>query len=70
MIPGVSNAADIYREAALSAARWGVKLRVSEWAYRNRILTTRSSPEPGVWRTSSHSVPGLHHGRAGRVIAL
>jgi len=27
-------------------------LLVSEWADKNRILTSRSSPEPGLWRTS------------------
>ena len=26
-------------------------LSVSEWADRNRVLTSRSSPEPGQWRT-------------------
>ena len=25
---------------------------ISEWADRHRVLTTRSSPEPGPWRTS------------------
>jgi len=25
---------------------------ISEWADQNRMLTTRSSPEPGLWRTS------------------
>jgi phage terminase large subunit GpA-like protein len=52
MTPDVRNADDTYREAARNAARREAGLRVSEWADQNRILSTRSSPEPGLWRTS------------------
>jgi phage terminase large subunit GpA-like protein len=52
VIPGVTPALDIYREAARAGARPDPRLLVSEWADEHRVLTTRSSPEPGVWRTS------------------
>jgi phage terminase large subunit GpA-like protein len=42
----------IVRAAATAGARPDPILLVSEWADRNRMLTTRSSPEPGPWRTS------------------
>ena len=46
------SAADIYSRAARAGARPDPNLKVSEWADKHRILTTRSSPEPGPWRTS------------------
>jgi phage terminase large subunit GpA-like protein len=50
--PGVRSAEEVYREAARAGARPDPRLLVSEWADQHRILTTRSSPEPGNWRTS------------------
>jgi len=46
------DAAAIYARAAAAGARPDANLRVSEWADKHRVLTTRSSPEPGPWRTS------------------
>jgi phage terminase large subunit GpA-like protein len=46
------SSAEIYRQAAQSAARPDAALKVSEWADKYRMLTLRSSPEPGPWRTS------------------
>jgi phage terminase large subunit GpA-like protein len=45
------SAAEIVADAARSGARPDPQLLVSEWAGRYRILTTRSSPEPGPWST-------------------
>lgn len=44
--------AEVYRQAALAALRPEPNLKISEWADRYRVLTERSSPEPGPWRTS------------------
>lgn len=52
MMPGVSEAHEIYTRAARAGARPDPSLLVSEWADEHRVLTTRSSPEPGLWRTS------------------
>lgn len=41
-----------YREAFLRGLRPDPRITVSQWADRNRQLTTRSSAEPGPWRTS------------------
>lgn len=49
--PDVLSAATIYRRAARAGARPDPDLTVSEWADKHRFLTTRSSPEPGQWRT-------------------
>ena len=46
------TAEEIYSTAAGAGARPDPKLPISEWADQYRILTTRSSPEPGLWRTS------------------
>jgi phage terminase large subunit GpA-like protein len=46
------DVAAIIAEAARSGARPEANLLVSEWADQHRILTTRSSSEPGPWRTS------------------
>ena len=48
----VASAYEVYLAAARKAARPEPRLSVSDWADQYRILTTRSSPEPGVWRTS------------------
>ncbi len=45
------DAATIYREAFIAALQPPLDLTVSEWADQNRILTRRSSSEPGQWRT-------------------
>jgi phage terminase large subunit GpA-like protein len=42
----------IIERAARNGARPEGKRTVSEWADEFRMLTTRSSPEPGRWRTS------------------
>jgi phage terminase large subunit GpA-like protein len=43
-------------QAFLRTFRGAIKppldIKVSDWADRYRILSTRSSPEPGRWRTS------------------
>ena len=49
---GVADTYEIVRRAVRAGARPDPKLLVSDWADRHRILTTRSSPEPGEWRTS------------------
>lgn len=41
-----------YREAFLRGLEPDPRITVSEWADRNRQLTTRSSAEPGPWRTA------------------
>ena len=51
-LPGLAEAYDVTRTACRSGARPDPKLRISEWADQYRVLTTRSSPEPGMWRTS------------------
>ena len=45
------DAAAIYRQAFIEALQPPLDLTVSEWADQNRILTRRSSSEPGEWRT-------------------
>ena len=49
---GVAQAYEVYMRAARTGAKPAPKALVSDWADEHRILTTRSSPEPGVWRTS------------------
>jgi phage terminase large subunit GpA-like protein len=49
--PDQISAAEIYRRSARAGARPDPDLLVSEWADKHRFLTTRSSPEPGQWRT-------------------
>lgn len=51
-LPGLAWAEDITTKACRAGARPDPKLRISEWADQYRVLTTRSSPEPGTWRTS------------------
>jgi phage terminase large subunit GpA-like protein len=51
-LPGLADAAEITRRACRLGARPDPKLRISEWSDQYRVLTTRSSPEPGLWRTS------------------
>lgn len=46
------DAAAIYDAAARAGARPDPALKISEWADRFRVLSARSSPEPGPWRTS------------------
>ena len=50
-LPGLSDANEITRRACRAGAQPDPKLRISEWADKYRVLTTRSSPEPGLWRT-------------------
>ena len=45
------DAAAIYRQAFIEALQPPLDLTVSEWADTERILTRRSSSEPGQWRT-------------------
>ena len=47
----MSDGASIYRRAFIEAVQPPIELTVSEWADKQRILTRRSSSEPGVWRT-------------------
>ena len=47
----MSDGASIYRRAFIEAVQPPIDLTVSEWADKQRILTRRSSSEPGVWRT-------------------
>jgi len=42
----------IYYAAAAAGAMPDPALKVSEWADQYRVLTTRSSPEPGPWNTA------------------
>src|SRR5215467_12913845 len=43
---------EVYAKAARAGARPEPDLTVSAWADRYRMLTMRSSPEPGPWHTS------------------
>ena len=57
MTPVTDFTSELSAEAIVQAAFAGglrpdPNLKVSEWADRYRVLTTRSSPEPGPWRTS------------------
>jgi phage terminase large subunit GpA-like protein len=45
------EAAPLYRRAFVEALQPPLNLTVSEWADRERILTRRSTSEPGLWRT-------------------
>src|SRR4030095_15307427 len=46
------SSAEVYLQAARNAARPDAALKVSQWADTYRMLTLRSSREPGPWRTS------------------
>jgi len=48
----LSNGAQIYARGAKAGALPEDHLPVSDWADRYRLLSRRSSPEPGPWRTS------------------
>lgn len=45
------SAADLISDAISTAIKPDEKLTVSEWADRNRMLTSDTSPEPGLWNT-------------------
>jgi phage terminase large subunit GpA-like protein len=45
------DAALLYRQAFIDALQPPLDLTVSQWADAERMLTRRSSSEPGVWRT-------------------
>lgn len=47
----MKNAALAYRNAFLEAIKPPPRLLISEFCDRERILTRRSTPEPGPWRT-------------------
>jgi site-specific DNA recombinase len=47
-LPGLADAAEVTRRACRAGARPDPKLRISEWADQHRVLSTRSSPEPGL----------------------
>ena len=47
----MTDGAALYRQAFIEALQPPLDLTVSEWADQNRILTRRSSSEPGGWRT-------------------
>lgn len=51
-LPGLADAHEISRRAARAGARPDPRMPISDWADEYRVLTTRSSPEPGQWRTS------------------
>ena len=51
-LPGLADAVEITRRASRAGARPDPKIRISDWSDQYRVLTTRSSPEPGLWRTS------------------
>lgn len=51
-LPKLADAFEKTRIACRAGARPDPKLRISEWADEHRILSTRMSPEPGLWRTS------------------
>jgi len=51
-LPGLADGFEVSQRACRAGARPDPKLRISEWADQYRIMTTRSSPEPGLWRTS------------------
>lgn len=51
-LPGLADAFELTRRAARAGARPDPKLKLSEWADQHRVLSGRSSPEPGLWRTS------------------
>jgi phage terminase large subunit GpA-like protein len=44
--------AEVYRSGAYDGARPDPRELISDWADEFRVLTERSSPEPGPWRTS------------------
>ena len=46
------TAEEVYSKAAREGSRPDPMLLVSDWADQHRMLSTRSSPEPGPWRTS------------------
>jgi hypothetical protein len=46
-----ADARAIYKRSYLLGLKPDPKLLVSEWADQYRMLTSRSSPEPGPWRT-------------------
>lgn len=46
------SADEIYATAFGAGIRPDPNLKVSDWADQYRVLTTRSSPEPGPWRTT------------------
>lgn len=51
-LPKLADAYEVTRASSHAGARPDPKLRISEWADEHRILSTRMSPEPGLWRTS------------------
>jgi phage terminase large subunit GpA-like protein len=51
-LPGLKAANDVTRRACRMGGQPDPHLLISEWADRYRVLTTRSSPEPGLWLTS------------------
>lgn len=48
----VRTAQEIYLNAVRAGLRPGALVSVSQWADRHRILSSRSSSEPNLWRTS------------------
>lgn len=46
------NAASVWTVAERKAWQLPEKITVSEWADRHRVLTAKTSPRPGQWRTS------------------
>lgn len=51
-LPGLADAYKISQVACRAGARPDPKLQLSEWADKHRVLSTKSSPEPGLWRTA------------------
>lgn len=48
----IAQGTKVYRDAFNAGLRPAPVLGVNEWANRHRILSSRSSAEPGPWRTS------------------
>lgn len=46
------NAIEIYRKAFWDGLRPTQPMSVWQWADKHRVLSSKSSPEPGLWRTS------------------
>ena len=51
-LTGLADTFEVVRRAMRAGAKPEPKLLVSEWADKHRMLTTRSSPEPGHWITA------------------
>jgi len=48
----LQTAVEVYQEALFQGFRPDPHLTISEWADKNRMLSSVASAEPGPWRTS------------------